>query len=468
MESQRAAALPSPRSPIPAGEPWRSIPRSLGLTQWMQIGACALAIGTDRALGGLREGLSEAGRAAELRAARQGRSLARVVATLGTLKGAFAKAGQFAAARHDLLPAEATSALSSLRDRVPALPFSRIRACVERELGAPLADLFDDFETAPLGAASMAQVHRARLAGGERVAVKVQYPWLARSLPADLAVLRRLWSFLLSRRSSAPAGLDRDRVFAEFSAGLAEEIDFEREARIAAEIASNLARDTQVAVPQVIASHSTRRVLTMSLCDTVPISDRAGLRRLGVAPAQILEVVGRAYAKQVFVDGLFHADPHPGNLFVIDEPGAAERPRVLFVDFGLSRRLDPELRRELRHGIYSVLQRDLDGFLAAMQRLDMLAPGAEPLVRERVAAMFARLGRGAGIGVSGAGVLGLKDEAVALLRETDGLQLPNDLLLYAKTMSYVFTLGAELDPDVDLLKVCLPHLLRFLSERDDP
>jgi ubiquinone biosynthesis protein len=181
----------------------------------------------------------------------------------------------------------------------------------------------------------------------------------------------------------------------------------------------------------------------------------------------VLQIVGRAYARQVFVDGLFHADPHPGNLFVLDEPEASTRPRVLFIDFGLSRRLDPALRREMRQGIYSVVQRDLDGFIAAMNRMGMIAPDAEADVRESVRAIFARIAdQGGALGVSGSAVLSLKDEAKTLLQDTPGLQLPNDLLLFAKTVTYVFSLGAELAPDVDMVRLCLPYLLQFLAEQD--
>src|SRR5262249_48658546 len=155
---------------------------------------------------------------------------------------------------------------------------------------------------------------------------------------------------------------------------------------------------------------------------------------------------------QIFVDGLFHADPHPGNLFVLDEPEAVSRPRVLFVDFGLSRRLDSALRSELRQGLYALLQRDVAAFVAGMQRMGMIAPGAEAGVRASVDAMFTRLAsRGGALGMGGGAVLPLKDEAKALLQQTDGLQLPNDLLLYAKTLSYLFALGAELAPEVDVL-----------------
>ena len=384
---------------------------------------------------------------------------------LGALKGAFVKAGQFASVRHDLVPQVAAQALSELQSQVPPLPFETIRERIEVELGASLDSLFEDFERDPLGAASVAQVHRARLPSGEIVAVKVQYPWVRASVRADLALLRlcvRFGSWWVGREIP-----NRDTLFDEFRDGLLEELDFEREARIAEEIAGNLADDPQIAVPRIFASHSTSRVLTMSTCDTIPISGRAGLEARGISPASVLEVVARAYAKQIFGDGLFHADPHPGNLFVIDEPEAATMPRVLFVDFGLSKRLSPELRRDLRQGIYAVLQLDLDGFVERMDAMGMIAPGAHEEVRPAVAAMFERIrASGGALSVPGQAILGLKNEAVELLRDTPGLQLPNDLLLYARTLTYLFALGEQLAPEVDLVELSTPHLLKFLAARD--
>jgi ubiquinone biosynthesis protein len=377
------------------------------------------------------------------------------------------KLGQFAALRYDALPAEAREAFAALRDDVPPLPFAAVRPVVESELGRPLEEAFAAFEPLPLGAASIAQVHRARLPDGRPVAVKVQYPWLRASLPRDLRLARaalRLPALGRSRRSEA-----HERLFTEFARGLAEELDFVREARVAAEIARNLADEPGVVVPAVVASHSSARVLTMDYHPAVPILDRAGLRRLGVDPGEVVEILVRAYARQIFVDGLFHADPHPGNLFVLEEPGP-RGPRVLFVDFGLSRRLEPELRRELRAAILALLRGDLDAFVGGMDRLHMIAPGAEPAVRAAVARMLGRLrGDGASPLALGADrVLALKDEAKALLLETEGLQLPNDLLLYAKTLSYLFGLGAELAPEVDLMRLTVPWLLRFLAAKDEP
>jgi ubiquinone biosynthesis protein len=437
--------------------------RASGIEQVFRLAGCALAIAGEGLAGRCLDVFFAREDRAARRTARNERAVRRVVATLGELKGVFAKAGQFAAVRHDLFPGSVTAALGSLRDRVPPLPFERVRATIEAELGAPLAALFREFETHPLGAASLAQVHRAQLPSGQAVAVKVQYPWLRASLRADLALVR---AFLLLwvRRAGR---IDRKRIFEEFAAGLASELDFRHEARIAEEIAANLARDPQIIVPAPIHTHTAQRVLTVTYTPAIPVADSRRLAELGVEPRAVLEVLGRAYAKQVFADGLFHADPHPGNLLVLDEPDAAREPRVLFIDFGLSRRLDPVLRREMRQGLYALIQRDVDGFVDGMDRMGMIATGAREGVRRAVADMFERIAKAGGaLDAGGSRILALKDEAKGLLQRTEGIQLPVDLLLYAKTVSYVFALGAEIAPEVDLMKLSLPYLLQFLGGKD--
>jgi len=461
----KGAELPAPRVRHRSGG-WRFTARTSGTETAARAARIGLGLLAARSAAVLdRLGPETARRDRDRR--RSERLAAVVVAQLGALKGVFVKAGQFAAVRYDVLPPEWRGPLASLREQVPPLPFERIRERVETELGCPLEDAFARFDPVPVGAASVAQVHRAELHGGGAVAVKVLYPWIAEALPGDLRFLRRAmrwWSGARARR------LDVDRLLQEFEAGLRTELDLEHEAATAREIAANLADDPRIVVPAVVPERSTREVLTVTFYPTLSLADRAALDARGIDAAEVLSLLARAYAKQIFVDGLFHADPHPGNVFVIDEPGAAEAPRLLFVDFGLSMRLSKELRRATRQGIYALLQRDLDGFLARMDELGMIAPGAHDDVRAAVARMFGEIADAAGaagaIGLSGGRVLDLKDQAKQLLEETPGLQLPNDLLLYARTLSYLFGLGRELAPEVDLMQIVTPYLLRFLAEKD--
>jgi ubiquinone biosynthesis protein len=438
-----------------------------GLPQAARLLACALAVSGDWSCERLVDLLvrGDASERALRRSAFEQRCAERVVATLGALKGPFAKLGQFAAVRLDVLPATATRAFATLRDRVPPLPFARACAVVESELGGALDVLYAEFDPDPVAAASIAQVHRARLHDGTAVAVKVQYPWLARSLPADLRLVRALLRAfcILAGRD----GRDLARLLDEFATGLRDELDFVREAQVAGEIARNLADDPRIVVPEVFPSHSTRRVLTMRYQAGVPITDRDGLARLPARPRDVLEILARAYASQVFVHGLFHADPHPGNLFVTGASDGSDGPRLIFVDFGLCRRLDPGLRREMRLAIHALIRRDQGDFLDGMERMGMIAAGARPGVARAVGVMLERMALQGGALDAGSGqVLSWKDEAKHLLQQTPGLQLPNDLLLYAKTLSHVFAIGDQLDPSVDMMKLQLPYLLRFLAEKD--
>jgi len=387
------------------------------------------------------------------------RQIARAAAKL---KGAFAKAGQLALLRADLLPAPAREAFRALESRVDPLPVAAIERALERELGTPLARAFASFDPAPIGAASIAQVHRARLHDDTDVAVKVQYPWIEAALPADLSLVR----FALARMVRDRAALEPiDRALAE---SLADELDFEREARVASEIAANLADLPNVVVPRAIASHSTRRVLTMTYHPRIDLRDASALRERGIAPERVVETLVHAYARMTFRDGLFHADPHPGNLYVLDEPGASGTPRVLFLDFGLSRRLAPELRRALRRALHAVLARDAQTLVERMDEMGMIASGAHEGVARAVGAMFERIAaQGGALALSGGQVLGLADAAKQLLAETPGLALPGDLLLYAKTQAYLFAFARELAPEVDPMRIALPYVLRFLAERDE-
>jgi predicted unusual protein kinase regulating ubiquinone biosynthesis (AarF/ABC1/UbiB family) len=259
--------------------------------------------------------------------------------------GVLIKVGQFLSARVDVLPPEFTAELEGLQDEVPAEDFQAVRKVAEAELGAPLSQRYETFDETPLAAASLGQVHRARLLpsaisapNGVRdeacqtqpataeVVVKIQRPDIEEIIATDLSALRTVGKWLdryrpIRKRADVPA------LLAEFTRILYEEIDYLAEGRNAETFAANFADWPGVRVPQVIWTHTTRRVLTLENVWAIKITDYDAIARAGVKRAEVASRLLDTYLKQIFEDGFFHADPHPGNLFVQPLPkiGACAR-----------------------------------------------------------------------------------------------------------------------------------------------
>ena len=331
---------------------------------------------------------------AQRRARWEARSAARLAATLGELKGPFVKAGQFAANRHDLLPAlvdhaarraARSGAAPALRGGARRGRIRARRAAVRavRGVRARAAGRRVDRPGPPRAAA------QRRDRGGEGAVPVARRARCAPTSPGRSAALR-----VFARRHGA---VDRAAPLRGVRRGI------ERRARLRArgprrwrdraQPRARSARGGAARLPEPrLAPRADDELPARRSRSTTARASRACRWR----PRAVLEILARAYAKQVFVDGLFHADPHPGNLFVIDEPSAAANPRLLFVDFGLSRRLEPGLRHEMRLGIFALLQRDERAFLDGMQRMGMIAPGAREGVARAIAAMFGRIAGGGG------------------------------------------------------------------------
>jgi len=379
----------------------------------------------------------------------------RIADALGSLRGVYTKLGQHLATRVDALSDEFRAPLDALHQSAPPVPFPLIRAELERGLGT--ARLFAWVDPEPLGTASIAQVHRARLRSGADVAVKVRHPELSPAgLQRDLAALRRALPLLRPWLAAA----DARALVDELGRALARELDFELEGRSAEQIASAFASDSRVLVPRVHWEATSQSVLTLDYVPRVRLDDPAGLAARGVSPEACLAIVVDAYGRQVFGDGLFHADPHVGNLYLVDDP---ERPpRVLFLDFGLAERLTPEVREELRLGLQALLRRDADALLAGLSRLHAVVPGRE---REARAALESALAAGAAsaLGAGVAAIQSLKQLGKQLVRESRAFRVPRDLLLWARTLAYVYNLAERIAPGADPMRLFLPHLLRFVT-----
>jgi predicted unusual protein kinase regulating ubiquinone biosynthesis (AarF/ABC1/UbiB family) len=315
--------------------------------------------------------------------------------------GVLIKVGQFLSARADVLPEEITAELSGLQDEVPPEDFDRIRKLAEAELGGSLSDKFAEFEEEPLAAASLGQVHRARLFPNQdgndhdwvNVVVKVQRPDIETVVATDLAALRTVGGWLMRykpirRRADVPA------LLSEFSRILYEEIDYLAEGRNAETFAENFKDIPNVRIPGVAWSHTTRRVLTLEDVYAIKITDYDQITKAGVAREEVAKRVFDIYLYQIFENGFFHADPHPGNLFIepvgVEDDGSVTWD-LTFVDFGMVGHVPPGARAGLRELAIGLATKDADRMVRSYQMLNVLLPHADlDLIAKAEAKVFDR------------------------------------------------------------------------------
>jgi len=303
--------------------------------------------------------------------------------------GVLIKLGQFISARVDIMPPAITDELADLQDEVPPQPLEAMLSVLEAELGAPPEHLFAEFDREVQAAASLGQVYRARLRGGERVVVKIQRPGIENCVATDLAALRQVarwtmyWS-VVRKRADVPALLD------EFARTLWQELDYVSEADHAERFRQLFENDPRVYVPSIFRNYSTRRVITLEDVTSIKITDYSAIEAAGVDRALAAQYLLDMYLRMIFDFGYFHADPHPGNLFIYPLPPEAAsamadwnctvsgRPfYVVFIDFGMVGMITEQMKDGLRTLLVAVATRDAHGVLEGYQKLGMLLPGAD-------------------------------------------------------------------------------------------
>jgi predicted unusual protein kinase regulating ubiquinone biosynthesis (AarF/ABC1/UbiB family) len=260
------------------------------------------------------------------------RGAGRVLDAARALGGTLIKATQFASTRPDLLPAPYIESLSELQDRVPPQPWTVIEGTVTREIRRPVSEAFEEFDSKPIASASISQVHRARLADGCQVAVKVQYPGIGSLIETDLAALEGLFEGI----SRLEPSVRLQPILDYLRWTLPMELDFRREAKAIENLKSAIGYRDDIIIPEVIEGLNTKRLLVMELTEGVKITDREGLVAAGIEPGKVAELLIEVYAEQLFRRGVFHA----GNLFV--QPGL-EGPVLVLLDHGLTVSVPPEL-----------------------------------------------------------------------------------------------------------------------------
>jgi predicted unusual protein kinase regulating ubiquinone biosynthesis (AarF/ABC1/UbiB family) len=375
-----------------------------------------------------------------------------IYATAVDLRGLILKGCQFLGSRSDVLPREYVEVLSKLQDRVPAKPFRVVKRMVEDELGRPLDEVFEAFAERPIASASLAQVHEAKLRGGERVAVKVQYPEVAALVESDLANLRVLFRAV----GVLERNVDLMPLIEELGTYVPRELDFVNEADNAEAAARQFENRDDVRVPRIHRELTTRRVLVMEFIDGIKITDVDALARADVDVQRVVQTLIEAYCEQILVHGFFHADPHPGNLLV--EPGSS---RLVMLDFGLAKDLPKGFREAVVRLAVALLQDDADGLSTAL--FDM---GFETRTGEREALAeaarffldFAKRFRERPF-ADPRMFESLNDELPEMMRNNPIVRVPSHVVLLGRVLGLLSGVSRTLGSRVDLLRTLMPYVL---------
>jgi predicted unusual protein kinase regulating ubiquinone biosynthesis (AarF/ABC1/UbiB family) len=398
--------------------------------------------------------------------------------------GVMIKVGQFLSARLDVLPPEITDTLADLQDEVPPEEFVAIRRLAEAELGGLLSEKFAEFDPEPMAAASLGQVHRALLLPSQdtdaqgsdrsftRVVVKVQRPDIAAIVAVDMAALQRVGRWLMlygpiRRHADVPA------LLSEFSATVREEIDYLHEAGNAETFFENFKDDLDIRVPRVVRELSTLRVLTLEDVYAIKITDYDAITAAGIDRGEVARRLLNTYLRQIFDDGFFHADPHPGNLFVSPlltkkgRPYKQPRWQLTFVDFGMVGRVPENLRLALRETAVAVGTRDAARLIRSYQTLGFLLPGADTdALVQASAAVFDRFW-----GMSMSELRNVRPNEVrdighrmrGLMLSTP-FQVPNNLLLLVRCIGILSGMCTGLDPDFNLWQQLSPYARKLVEQ----
>lgn len=388
--------------------------------------------------------------------------------------GVMIKLGQFISTREDVLPEEITRELAGLQDEVPSVPQHEIRAVVERELGL-VETRYKWLADTPIAAASLGQVYRGQLHNGDKVVVKVQRPGIREIIYTDLAALRIVArianQFQFIRRRADMAALAE-----EFGRVLLEEVSYKHEARNAARFAEMFKDDMGIYIPTIYTEHSTDSILTIEDVTTIKINDYPALEAAGVSRKAVAKRLMDCYLKQVFEDRFFHADPHPGNLFVYPLPqsnpnrsyGKEGRPfYLIFVDFGMTGTLSPQLASGLISTLTSVVSRDAEGLVKSYEQLGFLMPDADTeRIIEATKAAFDT--------VWGMSMTDIKNVSYEDARELGSefndliyampFQVPQDFIYLGRAMGILSGMATSLDPNFNPWSELAPYAQSLVAQ----
>ncbi|WP_050033647.1 ABC1 kinase family protein [Halorubrum halophilum] len=363
-----------------------------------------------------------------------------------TLGPTFIKLGQILSTRPDILPPAYIEVLEGLQDDVPPAPWEESKVVLEDEFG-PVDETFDDFDREPISGASLGQVYTARYEGTD-VAVKVRRPNIESLVEADLRTIR--WSIpLVKAFIGSGRAFSLENLADEFSKTIREEMDYEREREMLEEIRDNFADEDRIRIPTAFEAVSGPRVLTMEYIPGTKISDIDALDDAGHDRNAIAETLQEVYLQMIIEDGVFHADPHPGNL-AVDDDG-----RVIFYDFGMAGRVDPFVQEKIVDFYVAVARQDIDGILDTLIAMGTLSPEADREVMGNV--MELAIADASGEDIEQYQVNQIIEQVESTIYEFP-LRLPPNLALVLRVATVVEGVCVTLDPEFDFISTATEYL----------
>jgi ubiquinone biosynthesis protein len=351
----------------------------------------------------------------------------------------FVKLGQLLSTRVELMPEAYLDALARLQDKVEPFPFDEVEKIVGSELGVRMSKAFSDFDVTPIAAASLGQVHKARLRDGRQVAVKVQRPGIRDALFEDLDALDEIAEFL-DKHTVAGRRYEFCHMLDEFRKSLVRELDYRQEANNLTTIGEHLQSFPRIIVPEPIADYSSSRVLTMQYVSGKKITDLSPLARMEFDGTALADELFRAYLQQILVDGFFHADPHPGNVFITEDY------RIALIDLGMVGRVMPGLQEQLLQLLLAISEgRGDDAADIAIKIGDKKEDFAEQEFKQRISEIVAQQ-QGATVAQMQVGRLVLE---VTQASGENGVRVPPELTMLGKTLLNLDQVGRAIEPTFD-------------------
>ena len=394
------------------------------------------------------------------------RNAQRIEKTISELKGLFIKVGQTLSIMTNFLPDPLTQGLEGLQDKVPPHAYDEIQARFVQEFGKLPEDIFKDFESEPIASASLGQVHRARLQDGTLAAVKVQYPEIDKIVAIDLKVLKRIFWLL---HLFFP-GYGMKEVYLEIADMVQKELDYQYEGKNLETLKENFKDEKDFLFPDVFWDHSTSKVLTLRFMEGIKITEVKTLQQKNVDLTDLAEVLIRGYCKQIFVDGVYHADPHPGNLLVSVQ--ADGRYQIILVDFGATARISEQMRDGISLFAEGLIKKDTRMIANSLRRMGFVArEGEEEAFDMLVEYFYSKL---SGLKLENfknldlsqfhniEDLIELKKLNISFRDLMNSFHVPRDWVLLERTLLLALGITSHLDPKLNPIEIILPYAEKFV------